>query len=105
MLCLVIVHVITISHTLSTIKNKLQQNFNEYSKDGELHYSFGYENSKYTVKCLESGKETVFEKNEIKKVVSKDNTIIILLKSKILKPKMFIDMPYNDIVYKELKFQ
>ena len=101
-LCLVAVHIIIILNTLRTIKKKLEQNFNEYSEDGSLHYAFCYENSKCTVKCYESRKETVFTKNEIKKVIFKDNTIIILLKSKVSKPKVFIDMPYNDVIYKEL---
>ena len=102
LLCIVIIHVLTIPFHVRNLKNKLEQSFNEFSKDGLMHYTFSCENERYVVKCLESGKETFFAKSDIKKITSNNDIIIIFLKTKFPTPTKFIDMPYNDMVYNEL---
>lgn len=75
-------------------KKTINTTFQEYEKDGLLHYSFSHHQSSYTLRCIESEKEFSFTKSDIKRLIRKNGVIVIQLQS-----KQIVDLPDREDIY------
>ena len=80
--------------TFYSFKKNIYSTFREYQKNGLIHYSVFSEEGRYTIKCIESKKEFMFAKNDIKRITRKNNLIVVELKSKHI-----LDFPERQDIY------
>ncbi len=84
-----------------TFYKQISSTYKNYANDGLLHYTLCIRDTRYVLKCIESEKEIEFSKNDIKRIIRKNGTIIVEVLSNrgIDFPDRVVDFPNREDIY------